>query len=232
MPGLRRLRDPRRGAELHAGARHRAREDRLHLRHRLRRAVPVLHADVRDALDPRPRAGDRDGSRGVAPGSLGVGRVGRRRRAVDRRQPSDPRAAPQREPEDPDVQQPDLRADEGPVLADERAGKGHGLDADRQRGLSVQPAGARARRRRDVRRARPRRRQAGPDGRAAPRRRSTRAPRSSRSSRTATSTTTASSPTSARTRKRGRTSSTARSSRRPGITHDESDFATRSRSRS
>ena len=34
-----------------------------------------------------------------------------------RRQPPDPRAAPQREPDDPAVQQPDLRADQGPVLA-------------------------------------------------------------------------------------------------------------------
>ena len=37
-----------------------AREHRLRLRDRLRRALPVLHADLRDALDPRPRAGDRD----------------------------------------------------------------------------------------------------------------------------------------------------------------------------
>ena len=65
---------------------------------------------------------------------------GRRRLAVDRRQPPDPRAAPQREHQDPDAEQPDLRADEGPVLADERAGQGHGLDADGQRRLSVQPA--------------------------------------------------------------------------------------------
>src|SRR3712207_7163581 len=35
-----------------------------------------------------------------------------RRRAVDRRQPPDPRASPQREHDDPAVQQPDLRADE------------------------------------------------------------------------------------------------------------------------
>jgi hypothetical protein len=35
--------------------------DRLRLRDRLRGALPVLHGDVRDALDPRPRAGDRDG---------------------------------------------------------------------------------------------------------------------------------------------------------------------------
>ena len=171
MPGLRRLRDPRRGAGVHAGARHPAREHRLRLRHRLRGALPVLHADVRHALDPRPRAGDRDGSRRVAPRSLGVGRDRRRRRAVDRRQSPDPRAAPQREREDPDVQQPDLRADEGAVLADERPGQGDGLDADGQRRLSVQPARAGARRRGDVRRARARHRQAGPDRRAAPCRR-------------------------------------------------------------
>ena len=48
-------------AGLHARARPDAREDRLRLRDRLRRALPVLHADLRDALDPRPRAGDRDG---------------------------------------------------------------------------------------------------------------------------------------------------------------------------
>ena len=54
------------------------------------------------------------------PGPLRLGRDRRRRRALDRRQPPDPRAAPQREPEDPALQQPDLRADEGPVLADER----------------------------------------------------------------------------------------------------------------
>src|SRR6201987_2118805 len=41
-----------------------------------------------------------------------------RRRAVHRRQPPDPRAAPEREHQDHAVQQPDLRADQGPVLAD------------------------------------------------------------------------------------------------------------------
>ena len=155
VPGLRRLRDPRRGAELHAGARARAREDRLRLGHRLRGAVPVLHADLRHALDPRPRARDRDRPRRLAPRSVGVGGQRRRRRAVDRRQPPDPRAAPQREHQDPDVQQPDLRPDEGPVLADERAGQGDGLDADGQRRLSVQPAlASRSARRRRSSRAR------------------------------------------------------------------------------
>ena len=55
------------------------------------------------------------------PGPFGLGRDGRRRRALDRREPPDPRAAPERQPQDPALQQPDLRADEGPVLADLRA---------------------------------------------------------------------------------------------------------------
>ena len=52
----------------------------------------------------------------LATGPVGVGRHRRRRRAVDRRQPPDPRAAPQRQPQDPAVQQPDLRPDQGAVL--------------------------------------------------------------------------------------------------------------------
>ena len=170
MPGLRRLRDPGRRPVVHARARPPARADRLRLRDRLRRALPVLHADLRDALDPRPRAGDRDRVWRVAAGSVRVGRDRRRRLDVDRRQPPDPRAAPQREPEDPDVQQPDLRADEGPVLADERARQGDEVDADGVARPAVQPALARDRRRGDLRRARDRHRQEGAD-RGAPRRR-------------------------------------------------------------
>ena len=62
--------------------------------------------------------------------------------AVDRRQPPDPRAAPQRQPHDPDVQQPDLRAHQGPVLADERGRQGHQVDAVRLGRPPVQPASA------------------------------------------------------------------------------------------
>ena len=169
MPGLRRLRDPRRGAELPAGARHPAREHRLHLRDRLRGALPVLRRDLRDPLDPRPRAGDRDRARALAARSLGVGRDRRRRRALDRRQPPDPRAAPQREREDPDVQQPDLRADEGPVLADLAARDGEQDDADGLGRLPVQPGRAGARRGGDLRRALDRHRPRAPDRDAAPR---------------------------------------------------------------
>ena len=65
------------------------------------------------------------------PDLVDLGRHRRRRRALDRRQPPDPRAAPQRAGEDPAVQQPDLRADEGPGLADQRARQGHQVDAVR-----------------------------------------------------------------------------------------------------
>ena len=60
VPGLRRLRDPRRRAGLPARARAQAREHRLRLRHRLLVALPVLPRHLRHALDPRPRAGHRD----------------------------------------------------------------------------------------------------------------------------------------------------------------------------
>ena len=174
MPRLRRLRDPQRHAGLHARARARARADRLRLRHRLRGAVPVLHADVRHALDPRTRARDRDRPRRDAARPLRVGRHRRRRRALDRRKPPHPRAAPQREPEDPPLQQPHLRAHEGPVLADVRAREGHEVDSARIARPSVQPALGGDRRRGVVRRAHDRHRQEGPHGRP---RRSGSAPR-------------------------------------------------------
>ena len=94
--------------------------------------------------------------------SLGVGRLRRRRRAVDRRQPPDPRAAPRRAGQDPAVQQPHLRADQGPGVADQRARQGHEVDAVRLDRRAVQPDLAGARRRRDVRRAHARHRQAAP----------------------------------------------------------------------
>ena len=81
-----------------------------------------------------------------------LGRDRRRRLAVDRRQPPDPRAAPQRAGQDPAVQQPDLRADQGPGLADLRARQDHQVDAVRRRRPPVQPDRARPRGRGDVRR--------------------------------------------------------------------------------
>ena len=129
VPGLRRLRRARRGAgSCRAGAQ--AREHRVRLRHRLLVPLPVLPRHLRHALDPRSRAGDRDRSGRHPAGPVGVGRDRRRRRAVDRRQPPDPRAAPQRQHDDPAVQQPDLRADQGAVLAHVGGRQGHQVDAD------------------------------------------------------------------------------------------------------
>src|SRR3712207_8725168 len=57
----------------------------------------TLFRSLRDALDPRPRPGDRHRSGRGPAGPVGVGRDRRRRRALHRRQPPDPRAAPRSE---------------------------------------------------------------------------------------------------------------------------------------
>ena len=62
-----------------------------------------------------------------------------------RRQPPDPRPAPQREPHDPAVQQPDLRPDQGAVLPHLRDRQGHQVDAARLAGPALQPGLARPR---------------------------------------------------------------------------------------
>ena len=173
VPGLRRLRDPGLGPGLHARARRPAGEDRVRHRDRLRGALRLLHGHLRDARHPWPRARACDRGGDLAPGPLGVGRLRRWRRALDRRQPPDPRPAPQRAAEDPALQQPDLRAHEGPVLAHERGGQGHEVHAVRLAGPSLQPGLAGARRRGDVRRAHGRHRQ-GAHGRDAARRRGAR----------------------------------------------------------
>ena len=73
VPRLRGLRDPRGGAGLHARARRAPGEHRVRLRDRLLVPLPVLHEHVRDALDPRPRAGDRDRAGVVPAGPVGLG---------------------------------------------------------------------------------------------------------------------------------------------------------------
>ena len=92
--------------------------DRVRHGHRLRGPVRVLHGHLRDARDPRPRPGARDRGGHLPAGPLGLGGERRRGRPLDRRDRPDPRPAPQRAAEDPALQQPDLRAHEGPVLAD------------------------------------------------------------------------------------------------------------------
>ena len=51
----------------------RPREHRLRLRDRLLLPLPVLHEHLRHALDPRPRAGDRDRAGAVPAGPVGLG---------------------------------------------------------------------------------------------------------------------------------------------------------------
>ena len=67
---------------------------------------------------PRPRADARDRAQGCAARPDGLGHHRRRRRAVDRRQPRPPLDAPQRRHQDGHVQQPHLRPDQGPGVAD------------------------------------------------------------------------------------------------------------------
>ena len=129
VPRLRGLLHPGRRPDAHARARGAPREHGVPLGHRLRRPVPVLHEHLRHALHPRPCPRHRDGAGHDAARSRRLGDLGRRRRAVHRRQPPDPRPAPQRALEHPDVQQPDLRADQGAVLADLGGGQGHQVDA-------------------------------------------------------------------------------------------------------
>ena len=126
------------------------------------------------------------------PRPVGLGRHRRRRRAVHRRQPPDPRPAPQREPEDPAVQQPDLRPDQGPVLArPPRVGKITKSTPMGSLDAPVQPGLAGARRRGVLRRPHHRLRPQAPHRACCARRPPTRARRWSRSTRTATSSTTA-----------------------------------------
>ena len=156
MPGVWRLLDPHRRADADARAQREAREHGLRVGHRVLEPLPVLHEHLRRARHPRARSGDRDRRRDGPTRPRRVGDHRRRRRPVDRWQPPHPRAAPQREPHDPALQQPDLRLDEGPVLADERGRQGHEVDAVRFARLPVQPREPRARRRGRVRRSHPR----------------------------------------------------------------------------
>ena len=93
--------------------------------------LAVLHEHLRVARHPRagPRHRHRSGDGPTR--SAHLGHLRRRRRPLDRRQPPHPRLAAQREPHDRDVQQPDLRAHQGPVLTDQRGGQGHQVDAVR-----------------------------------------------------------------------------------------------------
>ena len=114
---LRRLRHSHAGAERAAQAGHSAGEDLFRLGHRLLVAVPLLPEHLRHPRHSRPGPGDRHG-REVRPArTLGVGGYRRRRQPLDRHEPPDPLPAAEPGPQHPAVQQPDLRPDQGPVLA-------------------------------------------------------------------------------------------------------------------
>jgi hypothetical protein len=191
VPGLRGLRDP--GHDPVAARRLGCPPgvDGVRVGYRVLVPVPLLHGHLRLPLDPRAGAdaGDRARDHPARPRRLGRHRG--RRRALDRRQPPDPRAAAQRQPQHPAVQQRDLRADQGPVLADLAARRGPQVDADGLARPAGQPGQPRARRRGDLRRPQHRHRPSAPDRGAHRGATSTAGPPSSRSTRTATSSTTA-----------------------------------------
>ena len=191
VPRLRRLLHPRPDAEGHARPRHTAREHRVRLGHRLLQPLPVLHEHVRLPHHPRPCADHRHRPQGRATRSQRVGRHRRRRRPVDRRQPLPAHVAPQHGREDPALQQRDLRADQGPVLAHVGARQAHQVHARWDRSTPHRPPVGRHRRRGHVRGPRRRYRNQAIWPTLDRRPPSTAARPSWRSTRTATSSTTA-----------------------------------------
>ena len=128
-----------------------AARDRLRLGHRLLEPDPRLHDGLRLQQRSRPRAADRAGDQARAARAAGAGRRRRRRRLLDRRRPRGARGAPQRRPHLHRDGQPDLRAHQGPALADLAARAAHRvLDVGQPRGPR-EPAALRARLRRELR---------------------------------------------------------------------------------
>ncbi|MFT3771566.1 MAG: hypothetical protein QM820_39640 [Minicystis sp.] len=138
--------------KVHADARHPAREDRVHLRHRLLQPLPVLHEHLRHPLDPRPCAGRCHRPESRAPRPAGLGHHRRRRRPLDRRQPPDARHPPQPRHQHHPLQQPHLWPHQGTILAHVAAGQEDQEHADGRDRQSAPPAVDRDRLRSDVRR--------------------------------------------------------------------------------
>ena len=222
MPGLRRLRDPRRGAELHAGARHPAREHRLHLGHRLRAASRTTCRPTgctrSTAAHRRSRPASRSRARPVGVGCLGDGdalSIGGNHLIHALRRNVNVKILM--------FNNRIYGLTKGQYSPTSGQGKVTGSTPMGSVDYPFNPLASRwAPARRSSRGARASTEPGPTDVLRRPPR--TRAPRSSRSFRTATSTTTASSTTSARTRTR-RTSITATAGD-AGIVHDETDFAT------
>ena len=122
-----------------------ARADRRHLRHRLLVAHSRLHQLLRLSRRARPFAGARRRTESDAARPDGRGRQRRRRRLLDRRQPFPARLPAQRRHDLRRHGQPHLRHDQGPALADDRAGVRHRAVAGRHPRAAVPSAGGGAR---------------------------------------------------------------------------------------
>ena len=122
-----------------------ARANRRHFRHRLLVAHSRLHQLLRLSRRARPLAGARRRAEGDAARPHRRGRQRRRRRLLDRRQPFPARLPPQHRHDLCRHGQPHLRHDQGPALADHRAGIRHRAVAGRHAGAAVPSAGGRAR---------------------------------------------------------------------------------------
>ena len=154
VPRLRRLCDPEGGAADDARDRRDSREHRVRQRHRLLVALPLLHGDLRLPHDPRPRARGRDRREARQPRARRLDHHRRRRCAVDRRQPHDAPHPPQPRLPGATVQQRDLRAHQGTVLADQPDRHAFAVDALWIGRPAGEPLRLRARRRRPLHRAR------------------------------------------------------------------------------
>ena len=124
MPGLRRLLDPRPDRRRRCPTSAYPKENIVFISGiGCSGRLPVLHEHLRLPLHPRSRADPRHRPQGGQPCADGVGHHRRRRRAVDRRQPRPALDAAQRRYQDGHVQQPHLRPDQGPGVADVGAGQ-------------------------------------------------------------------------------------------------------------
>ena len=141
MPRLRRLLHPEAGRDHPQGAGPAQGGARLHQRHRLQLALPVLPGHLWHARDPWPCAGHRERVAQRAARAERMDDHRRRRLAEHRRQPPDPPAAAQRGREHPALQQRDLRPHQGPVLAHQSRGGGDAEHAHGQHRPSLQPDG-------------------------------------------------------------------------------------------
>ena len=157
VPRLRRLCGPESRAADDARPRHRARKDGVRQRHRLLEPLSLLHGELRLPHHPRPRARSRPGSSSPIPSSTcgsSPATATRCRSAATTRctccaATSTARFAA--------VQQRDLRADQGPIFADQPHRHALALDPVRIGRPARQPVRLRARLRRAVRRPRDRR---------------------------------------------------------------------------